>query len=218
MRLSWQRLAVLMTAVLIAIPVLAQFQPGGGRGVLSLAQLVTNKSVETELKMTEEQIAKFKTINDDVNAKYKDELDKAGKDFKAKAEVRKKINEEATTAVTKDLATILKPEQVKRLKQIELQVQGLTALTSDTVAKDLALTDEQKTKIKGLTDDLATDTAAIFKDAGKDFKAAFKKVTEMRTATFEKATSTLTDDQKKKWKDMTGDKFDLVVGKGGKGA
>jgi hypothetical protein len=216
MRLSWKRLGVLLTAALVVLPVLAQI-PGFGGFQFGLAQLVQNKSVQEELKMTDEQVAKVKEIADKSREKFKDELEKG--DFKAKFEIFKKVNDSITETVTKDLDKLLKPEQIKRLKQIEIQQLGVEAFTKDSVIKDLKLNDDQTTKIKTLTETLQKDTKAAFEDAGKGkFQEAFKKVGELKTATMEKVTGVLTDTQKTKWKDLTGDKFELKFGgfKGGK--
>ncbi len=45
---------------------------------------------------------------------------------------------------------MLKPEQVKRFKQIELQVGGVMAFNQPRVQEVLKLTDEQKEKIRGI--------------------------------------------------------------------
>jgi hypothetical protein len=219
MRLSWKRLAVLLTAIVITLPVLAQLIPGGFGGPPNLATLISNSGVVEELKLTEEQQSAFKKITDAVADKFKDDFEKAkaDKDFKAIGEIFRKRNEASSEAITKELDKILKPDQLKRLKQIELQALGLAAFTKESVVKDLKLTDGQTAKIKGLSEDLDKDIREMFKEATKDkFIETFKKAAEMRTAILDKVTGVLTDDQKKKWKEMTGDKYELKFGKFGK--
>src|SRR5271170_1720706 len=61
-RLVTRSLALALFA-LVVTPVFAQRQPGFGfgGGQMGIAQLVTNKSVQEELKLTEDQIAKLKS-------------------------------------------------------------------------------------------------------------------------------------------------------------
>jgi hypothetical protein len=211
---------------LIVTPVFAQRQPMGGFGFggpQGIAQLVTNKSVQEELKLTEDQIAKFKTASEEINSKYKAELDKAreAKDFKAQGEVRKTMNEESTKVLTKLAEDTLKPEQVKRLKQIELQVGGTRALVSNAdVQKALKLTESQIGEIKAINEDAQKDAMEVRKAAGKDRekqKEAQTKVAEINKDAAEKSLNKLTPDQKKQWIDMTGPKFDLKIEMKGKG-
>ena len=47
--------------------------------------------------------------------------------------------------------------------------------------------------------------------------AAVKKVQDLRTEAVEQVVKGLTDEQKKTWKDLTGDKFEVTLGPGGFG-
>ena len=125
MRIRLARLAALFLAIGLVAPLFAQRQPGGGFGRgMDGSALLSQKSVQEELKLTEDQIEKVKKVGEDINAKFADDRKAAGKDMEKQAELRKKISEERTKA----LAAVLKPEQTKRLHQIEVQVGGLTAL------------------------------------------------------------------------------------------
>ena len=50
----------------------------------------------------------------------------------------------------KKLEAFLKPEQLKRFKQIELQAQGIAAFSDPEVVKSLKITGEQTEKVKTL--------------------------------------------------------------------
>ena len=81
----------------------------------------------------------------------------------------------------KRLADVLKPEQAKRLKQIEVQAAGLAAFSKDDVQTALKLTDAQKASVKTAADDMQKDIQDLFKDAQGDrekMAAAFKKIQE----------------------------------------
>jgi Spy/CpxP family protein refolding chaperone len=206
MRTRFLRFLGLALAMGLVTAVIAQ-QPGRGGfgGGLSGTALAAQKSVAEDLKLTDDQGAKVKKIGEDLRTKYADDLKSAGKDREKSAEVRKKMNEEST----KLLAEALKPEQIKRLRQIEIQLGGLAILSREDVAKELKLTDKQKEDLKGRADDLRKDTGAIFQDAGKDkFAEAMAKVRTLSGEAATKFVSTLTDDQKALHKEMTGKKFE----------
>ncbi len=78
----------------------------------------------------------------------------------------------------KELAEILSAEQMTRLKQIAMQLQGLQAVLAPETAEKLQLTKEQVSKIQGLT------------------RKQDKKLNTI-----------LTDDQRAKWQGMTGRPF-----------
>jgi hypothetical protein len=201
-------------AALLAIPVFSQ-GPGRGFGTPSMEKLATNEGVQKELKLSDDQASKLKKAAEDLQSKYGDQLKEAKKDKEKRAEITKKMEAE----FTKTLDDTLKPEQRKRFNQIHVQTQGLSAFQDETVVKALKLTDKQKDELKGMADDFAKDTQGMFKDAGKDkdkLAEVQKKIATMRKETLEKAASKLTDDQKKAWKDLVGEPFELQLGGKGK--
>jgi Spy/CpxP family protein refolding chaperone len=197
--------------VLLAGPALAQQRQrgprGGGRG--GIAGLVENESVQKELKIDADQAAKVKEAIQKVQDKHKDEFAKLqdlGQDERRtkSRELNKVVSDECLTA----LNDVLKPEQIKRLKQIELQQAGAEAFTRADVQKTLSLQDEQKEKIKTITDDAAKDMRELRQ--GGNAQGSRDKIAALRKETMEKVQAVLTDDQKKSWKDLTGDPFEVV--------
>jgi len=178
---------------------------GGFRAMGTAAGLVQNASVQKELKLSEEQIEKSKKIATEVVDKFKDDLAKLTKDSKPeeRAELNKKVSDEAYKA----FGDLLKTEQVKRLKQIEAQVAGLGNASNQ---KELKLTDKQKDEIKKIVDQTNEKRMEIFKDAKGDFKAAREKMTELTKEAREKQAGVLDDAQKKQWKEITGDPFEIA--------
>ena len=213
-------------ALLAASPALAQPPggPGGGFGGMrqapGAARLLAVDKVQEELKLTDDQKAEVKKATDQASEKYKDDIDKArtAMDRDKMTELRKAENADVEKAV----AAVLKPEQAKRLTQIEVQAAGLDAFSRDDVQAALKLTDAQKKDVKGVEDDMQKDAAEVMKDAQGDrtkMAAAFKKIQDLRLESVEQVVKGLTDDQKKTWKDLNGDKFDvaLLAGPGGFG-
>jgi len=198
---------LLLTCSLVAL-LAAPFafaQPGGGFR-LGGDQLLLQKSVQEELKLTDSQKEKLAEVQKAVaKAGFKD----------------KEGREEAMKGVTK-VKDDLKDEQKKRLKQIELQVSvqfgGVGALAKEEVAKSLKLTDKQKEEIKELGDEFRKDAGEIFKDAKGDkekFQEAQKKIAKLRQDSVDKVTKTFTDEQKSAYKELTGAPFEGRIEFGG---
>lgn len=161
--------------------------------------LLSLPSVKKEIKLTDEQDAKFRQIIADVRGKPLAEIQKALQ------ETRDKVN--------KAIPDILSAEQAKRLKQIELQINGVLSFNKPEVQKELKLTDKQKEEIKGIGDDLNKDIRQTMGDgdgaAVRKRLQALGKVPQLKKEAARKAVALLSDEQKKTWDKMTGDKFEL---------
>lgn len=222
---------VLGIAALCVAPSMAQGQRGqrGGFGGMGGGQfLLMNTGVQKELKLSEEQVTKIRESGQEVFQKYQDDFQKIRElpqeeQGEKRAELMKKIAEDNKKA----LAEIMKPEQVKRFREIEIQQGGVTmALTDTDLAGKLKLTDAQKTGLKEIQDDLQRETRALFQGAGgggfdaQAFQENQKKMQAMRKESQTKAASLLSDDQKKTWKEITGEPFEVKFegfGQGGPG-
>jgi Spy/CpxP family protein refolding chaperone len=203
--------------VALAAPALAQQRQRGqrgqfgGRGQGGVAMLIDNESVQKELNLDKDQVDKAKEAVQKVRDNHKDEFAKLqdlGQDERRQKgqELSRTVSEESLKA----LADVLKPEQLKRLKQIELQQAGDRAFTRPDVQKALSLTDDQKEQIKTITDDAAKQRREIFQ-AG-NAPGSRDQLTSLRKETSDKIQAVLTDDQKKTWKDLTGEPFQLTRG------
>ena len=208
MRSVYTRILTAGLLVLAASPAFAQPGPFGRMmQAPTAALLLRDEKVQEELKLTDDQKAAFVKIAD----KYKDDFQKArtDMDFKKIGELMKAASEE----VDKVVPTVLKADQIKRLNQLEVQAASLDAFTKDDVAAALKLTDKQKKDIDEAKAEFDKDRQELFKDAprGDQEKMAelFKKSQAMRKDAFDKVVTTLSDDQKKTWKDLTGDKFEF---------
>ena len=167
--------ATLVAGLLLIGPALSQ-QPGrGGRGGggfgfggfgagLTFA-LTTNKPLQDELKVDQDQVTKLNDALAKVRTDLADDMAKL-RDQNATQEDRTKIFKKMADANEKAVETVLKPDQVKRLHQIENQQAGLRMFDKDNVKTALKLTDEQKEKIKGINDDLTKDLRDLNPNAG----------------------------------------------------
>jgi hypothetical protein len=120
-------------------------------------------------------------------------------------------------AVLKALGTVLEPAQLKRLKEITLQIRGYKALTDPNVQTALKLTDEQKDSVKTIVSDSDKEMQELVKEmrGGAGGKGGFEKVLTLRKEAQEKAMGVLNANQKKEWKEMTGEEFKMEPQGGG---
>jgi Spy/CpxP family protein refolding chaperone len=209
MRTTCRVLLVLGLTALLASPAMAQRGRGRG-GFGGPGFFVGNKGVQKELKLTDEQVKKAEDALKTIREKHQQEF--AGIQDLPQEERREKfqaLNKTVSEEQTKALADVLSADQVKRLKQIMLQVRGAQAFADPEVQKELKLTDDQKDKIKTIGDDARQEGQSIREAAAGDFQEMQKKMAALNKETMEKVSGVLTDDQKKAWKDLTGDAFEF---------
>ncbi len=214
---------------LLVAPAQAQ-RPGGGRGFGGPGggggdplMLLTNKSVQEELKVEGTQAEKLNTFTRGLMEKRREQFQKL-QDV-PQDEVRAKMREmgQAMNAdVRKGLADVLKPEQVKRFDQIQLQQMGvLGAPDLPRVQEALNLTDDQKSKLRSVQEEQREAMGELFRGGGGggDRTAAREKMTSLRKKGTDKAMAVLTDSQKSSWKELTGEPFEIKLepGQGGPG-
>jgi hypothetical protein len=215
MRCLSRWLLVVGVAALIATPVMAQGR--GGRGGMGggPAGLINMEPVQKELKLSEDEVTKAKETTKTITDKYMEERQKLA-DLPQEErgpkmmEMAAKQSEETYT----ELAKTWKPEQIKRLKQLGVQLQGVAAFNSPAVDKVLKLTDEQKEKARALNMEQGEEMRGIFSGGGDPAENA-KKMATMRKEFTAKGVAMLTDDQKKEWKDLTGEAFEFPAMAGG---
>ncbi len=178
---------------------------GGGLNLLA------NKSVQKELKLTDEQAEKASKAA----TEQREKLMEKGQELRdlepaERGEKMQALMKEMGAESKKVMAEILKPEQAKRLDQISLQQQGFQAYANAEIQKKLNFTDEQKNKVKDMTEESMKAMAEARDEFQGDREGMMKKMTEMRAEMTKKAADLLTDDQKKTWKEMVGEPFAIV--------
>jgi hypothetical protein len=197
--------------------VLAQGRGGFGMGMGGPAALLMRQDVQKELKLTDDQLAKLKEVGDEMREKGKEAFDKADlqglgqqERFAKMAEIMKPVNDEAAKKIT----ALLQPEQNKRLKQLQRQQAGVRAFTEKEVQEALKLTDDQKEQINTLAKDIEREISEMRKGAAGDFSKfgeIMKNGQALNQEGIEKIQATLTADQKKEWKELTGEKFEFKM-------
>lgn len=225
----WMLTAAL--AVLVAGSVQAQRpQPGqGGRagfGGLQISAVLTNKDLQEELKVTDDQKGKLKDVtakSTELTKKLADLRGGGQPDREKMAELMKEV-----TAIGEEVKKNLTDDQKKRFKQIEIQAMGLRAFANADVVKALTITDDQQKALKEVADATQKETADLRKELGlpaqgggggrpqpgatppdaETLKKFAEKSKPMTEAAMEKSVKALTADQQKKWTEMIGTKVD----------
>jgi Spy/CpxP family protein refolding chaperone len=160
--------------------------------------LLRQKSVQKELKLSDEVAKKVMEFTGKESDEYGKALKLAAKERTAKFDELEKENK-------KFLEENLTADQRKRLEQITLQVTGLFQLTRPEVIKALNLTEEQVNKFKDLQKESRKEVEEIItatERAGKN-----EKLAKHREATHKKILEILTDEQKTKAKELVGERF-----------
>ena len=225
------RLMRLGAAVVLAAGVTAIAQPpSGGRMGGGPANLVGSKTVQEAIKASEEQVGKLKTWGQEYTRKQFEGMKERFAELKEldEADRGKKMAEIQAGASKKayaELADVLKPEQVARLKQVEVQVAGAAAFSRPEVQTALKLTDEQKDKLKDAATAYGREVRELREEMGlggfgggkgggrpdpakqQEFQ---KKQGAMTKELMTKVDGMLTADQKKAWKELTGDTIDTA--------
>lgn len=208
--------AVVGVTLLVAGPALAQRQ-GFGFGMMGggglAGMLGQSKQLQDELKMDKDQIDKVAEAIKKVREDLRDEMAKL-RDRETPREERAEIMKKVTEANDKALGGILKAEQTKRLKQIENQQAGVGLFSREDAVKALKLTDDQKEKVKTIAEDMQKDMRELFQGGGGGGfnPEAMKKMQGLRKEALSTAVKLLNDEQKKTYKDMTGEPFELQLG------
>src|SRR5262249_12325091 len=130
--------ALLLSGAIAAVVLAQQPRGGGMMGAMNAnpGTLLANKTVQDDLKLSEDQIAKVKDLGQKRGEAFKNFKDMSKEE---RQDAMKKMTEE-TEKVVKEL----KPEQAARLKQIQLQQVGVAVFANEDLAKNLGLADEAK--------------------------------------------------------------------------
>ena len=111
------------------------------------------------------------------------------------------------------LKEILKEDQRKRLRQLELQQEGAFALHHGDVEirKDLKITDEQRRQFMAVILEMQTKIAPLLKDvdSGGDPQEIWPKLMRIRKEHEGRIEALLSGTQKRQWKEMLGKLLDL---------
>src|SRR5271166_3599607 len=163
MRTLSKTIVALGLVALMAGPALAQQGRGGGGGRGfgggGIGMLLSNASVQQELKLDATQIEKAKGLSTKLAEKVTAATQglEGQERFAKVREMSTELNTEANTAAKE----FLKPEQMKRLHQIHHQVQGAQVFADEHAQAHLKLTDAQKSDIHSILEASNTEMRSI---------------------------------------------------------
>jgi hypothetical protein len=195
----------------------------GGARPVSITQLLQIEKVRKAAEILDEQVADIKTSVDKIRQDARSnqgerpnfrELTEAQREeffkkFRTQQETTNKKIQEA-------IEEVLLPQQVERLEEIRLQIQGVAALLTEPVQKALKITAEQKTKFEAIQKGTQEKGQELFSGVREAFQGGDRekaqammqeireKMTAMQKAAEGKILSILTDGQKKEFKEMKG--------------
>src|SRR5262249_22110823 len=149
--------------------------------------------------LSDEQSKKVEELSGKMREKFQELFGLEGEERGRKMQELMKENEKA-------VSEILKPEQMKRLKQVSYQLAGGGGFTDPEVVKALQITDAQKAEIQKINQATAEQMRDLFQGGPPDDEAR-KKIQEMRKAATEKIVNLLTAEQKTQWKELQGEPF-----------
>ena len=170
---------VLLGAVAVCTTAWAQPGPGGppgggfgfgmggpGFGAQTPYALLGADSVVKELKLTDDQKAKVKVINEKAQTAMRDAMegmrDLDPEERQQKMAEMQKTMQTVREGQSKALQGVLQNNQVKRLMEIFIQLRGEQALRDPEVQNALGLSEDQKAKIRSILEILTEDQKAAF--------------------------------------------------------
>jgi Spy/CpxP family protein refolding chaperone len=196
-------MAILLVLAAVAAPAAAADDPIHPEGATVKLLLLRQKSVQEELKVSE-----------DLKKKIMDFTEKQAEAFvatrKLPAAEQKQKHEEMQKENEKFIKDSLSAAQVKRLDQITMQFAALHHLLKPEHARELKLSDEQITKLKDLQKDARKGFEEILTSKGE---GRTEKLAKLRMEMREKIIAILNDDQKEKVRELAGPQFtgDIVI-------
>jgi len=173
--------------------------------------LLLNDSVQKEIKLSDEEIIKAKEIIRAVRMKHRPDMEECRKlPAPAGSEKLREIMNALSGETLEKVTAILQPEQVKRLKQIKLQHEGLRAFAKADIVKELSLTEMQKQEIKKIQEGLDQESEQAFPAGTRgNYQEALTRLARHKREAVEKAVRQLTPAQSRVWKNLTGEPFNI---------
>lgn len=177
--------------------------------------IVYRNNVQVELKLTDEQKQRLQerlpaTIQETTKVFEMRENLQAEERKKAMQSLRQKSGEKLWVF----LKQALNAEQFKRFQQLELQHEGPAVLVGrPEIAKELQITDEERYQVIAVIQELQNKIAPLIREAKSSGnpQEILPKVIKIREAYDGKIEAILSDAQKKQWKEMRGNPFDIFT-------
>lgn len=192
--------------------------PGGALGGDPTVMLLRSDQVREELEISPDQEEALQKLAEQMRPSRPEGMDFRSMSEEERNEFFQKMRSDAekkTAEMKEKLEEVLFPEQTTRLEQIVLQVRGVQALNDPGIATELGITDDQTKELEevrdSLREEMATKARQMFANRGEGGgpREAFA---ELRKDMETKILAVLTQEQRSKFEEMKGEKFDLPEG------
>jgi Spy/CpxP family protein refolding chaperone len=204
--------------------------PGANRYGTDPLHLLQTAKVKQELKITDEQSAKLAKVADKYDREAASKLGNVrmdvltGQEKLGKQQEIRETEDKLIETSRKEVSAILTPDQLNRLKQILLQVNGAEALQDKEVAKKIGITPEESAKLQKLqlqTNATLRSSLGTQRSSGQEqtqlLGANIQAADKIDNQAQEQYLRALTPEQKQKFDGLVGAPFKLersdVVGK-----
>lgn len=213
------------------------FRGGGGPGGGDMeSALLRSAEVRAELELMPDQEAALKELEkrgqqrpeggeggfDPRQFDFRNASEEERAEMFAKIQAMRKEQAEKRRA---QLEEVLFPEQMERLGQLTLQLQGMAALADPEVQKKIGITESQVEKMKEFRTEQETKMRESMREVWQsgDREGLREKMKEMRDEAEAAVMKQLEPEQRKKFEEMKGEPFDFSQiqrpegGRGGRG-
>lgn len=199
--------ASVVAALIAATPARAQpAAPLGGGGWI----LLGNKSVQRELKATEDQARALEAHLAVAQQRLAFELKNAADLPPAERATRiRAAMGDSDAKLHAALAEVLRPEQVERFDQVALPVAGLGAFSVERVRAALRLDRDQAARIDELQSRYRDATLGLRGVVGGERQSALERLAATQRRLVVEAEAALTPEQGAAWKALAGEPFEL---------
>jgi len=187
------------------------FGMGSGFGLLMMPE------VQREIGLTQQQLQQIQQLMMQQREQMREMMQQMGA---ATPEQRQQLMQQAMRGWEEEMGKILQPNQKARLRELQLQAEGASALMRPDVAKELNLTDEQKGKINNIMQQYRQRQAQLWQPGGDpnaDRQARFQQMQQLRQQMDKELLEVLTPEQQEQWKKMLGKPFQFPRGPWGGG-
>lgn len=179
------------------------FGMGGGIGLLMMPE------VQKELNITEQQMQQIQQLM----IQQREQMQPLMQQMRdATPEQRQKLMEQAMQKWDEALGKVLQPAQRARLRELQLQAQGASALARPDVAKELNLSEEQRKKIGDILAQYGQKQMQLWQQGrgpNVDRQAMMQQMQQLRQQMDKELLAVLTAQQQEQWKKMLGKPFEF---------
>jgi phage-related tail protein len=168
-------------------------------------QLFQYNDVRKNLNLTDEQFNQLNQNFNQLNSQFTTEfgkLNEQDRDTRA-SDLRNRYWGQWNSGVNK----ILRPEQLKRYRQLDVQYRGWGALMDSQLQTQLNLTPAQKQRLNQLYNESLQTYGEIYRMGQTNRDAALQRYNQWREQTRRGINDFLTEEQRRNWMDLSGDAY-----------